>query len=147
MEFQKDLWKADRIDAGLTQAEESELLETTRVTLSRIENGKFKPGRDLLAAKASLYERKARYYFGIDDDTIFDQATEQLQILLGMPLDTDELRPRDKIQLINIAKKLEADLEGRPSKAMPTEAQRKTEETLDEELLDEGVSPLDEIEA
>ena len=148
MKFQKGLWKIDRIDAGLKQLEEAELLGVKQSYLSQIETGKREPSRKILLAKAALYERLPRYYYGINDDKIFDRATEAFQVLLDLPLNTDKLRPRDMIQLIKLAKILESKLESKTPPGIPSEAQRRIEATVEgdlEDLLPVGVTPFDEI--
>ena len=142
MQFQKELWKCDRIDANLTQAEEGELLGTTRQHLSDIEVGRKTPSKRLMALKADLYGRKARYYMGIDDDRIFDRATEVLQEILDMPLSGDEASIREKIHAARIVKAVEIKVGELQRSGMPSEAQTETEKNVNEDLMDEGVDPL-----
>lgn len=110
MKFQKALWKADRIDAGFTQGEEAELLGCSNQHISDIETGKRNPSKKIVAAKADLYGRKGRYYYGIDDDKIFDKCSELFLNLLGKPHEDDTITNAELIRLIIAGKKLEHNL-------------------------------------
>ena len=144
MEFYADLWKADRVEAGFTQAEEAELLGCTNQHISEIETGKRNPSKRILAAKADLYGRKGRYYYGIDDQRIFDKATERLEQILNMPIDGDEASIREMLYAVRVTKAVEMKTKETHIDRQPSEAQIETEKNVNEDLMPEGADPLAE---